>query len=244
MGVRTDSALERAALPAEGEAVPLRAAVYALVSPVLLLLAWMAFWPERYGASGTLILSTGRLAGTLALELLLAATLGLWLWRLGWRPHRTATRPFARRDLLRGAGVWLAAMLAAWASVFVWRLVEPNLTADALGTQILGRPSFAVILPLSVVNAVFEEFLWLGLGVAALQRCGTGLAAAVSICLRTLVHVYQGPLAFLAILPIGVVFTAYYLRTRRLWPVVFAHGLQDFLALAALALHDSSRGAV
>jgi membrane protease YdiL (CAAX protease family) len=229
---------------AEADRISLRVAVYALVAPVLLSLVLMVLRPERYGGAGTVRFSNSRLGSTLAVELLIVATVGLWLWHRGWRPHRTATRPFVGRDVLRGLGVWVLALLAAQVSVNLWHLAAPAATAGALRTQIFGQPSFALIIPVSVVNAVFEEFLWLGLGVAALQRFGSGLAAAVSIALRTLVHAYQGPLAVLAILPIGVVFTLYYVRTRRLWPVVIAHGLQDFLALAALALRAYVRGAV
>jgi membrane protease YdiL (CAAX protease family) len=49
-----------------------------------------------------------------------------------------------------------------------------------------------------------------------------------------LAHAYQGPLAVVTVVPIGILFTAYYLRTRRLWPVVVAHAFQDILALEIL----------
>jgi membrane protease YdiL (CAAX protease family) len=82
---------------------------------------------------------------------------------------------------------------------------------------------------------VFEELLWLGLGLAAFRRLGIVPAAAVSVGLRLLAHAYQGPLALVTVLPIGVLFTAYYIRTRRLWPIVVAHAFQDTLALSLLA---------
>jgi membrane protease YdiL (CAAX protease family) len=47
-----------------------------------------------------------------------------------------------------------------------------------------------------------------------------------------------------AILPIGVVFTGYYVRTRRIWPVVLAHGFQDLLALGYLAIGSPGSGGV
>jgi membrane protease YdiL (CAAX protease family) len=31
---------------------------------------------------------------------------------------------------------------------------------------------------------------------------------------------------------VGLVFTIFYARTQRLWPVLIAHGVLDFLALA------------
>ncbi|MGH7513118.1 MAG: CPBP family intramembrane glutamic endopeptidase [Gemmatimonadales bacterium] len=113
-----------------------------------------------------------------------------------------------------------------------------------MSTQFTGRPSLALVTALSLGNAVFEEFLWLGLGIAVLRQYSVGLACVTSIGLRTLVHAYQGPLALVAVLPLGVVFTVYYLRSQRLWPVVLAHAFQDLLVLGYLALRGSGRGAV
>jgi membrane protease YdiL (CAAX protease family) len=140
--------------------------------------------------------------------------------------------------------VWLAAVLVYWTWAIFCRVVAPESLAGALHTQIVGRPALGLVIVVSAANAVFEEFLWLALGVAALQRCGLGIAAIVSIGLRTLVHVYQGPLALVAILPLGTVFTVYYVRTRRIWPVVIAHGLQDLLSLGLIASGVAGRGGV
>jgi membrane protease YdiL (CAAX protease family) len=54
----------------------------------------------------------------------------------------------------------------------------------------------------------------------------------VSVGIRLLCHLYQGPLA-VGIVPVGLVFTWYYARTHRLWPVVIAHAISDFVALVA-----------
>jgi uncharacterized protein len=56
----------------------------------------------------------------------------------------------------------------------------------------------------------------------------------LSTALRVAVHTYQGVLSLLVILPWGIVFTVYYLRTRRLWPLILAHALQDAIALLAV----------
>lgn len=224
----------------------LRPAVIGLVTPVVLSLISMAFWPERIGAPGVLVASSWRFASTAVVELLLIVTVGGWLWHRGWRPHRTATEPFSRRDVLRGLGVWLVAYLSYVIWAIVCGLIAPDLTLTALQTQYVGRPALPVILGLSGVNAIFEEFLWLGLGVAGLRGAGVRVefAALISITLRVLVHVYQGPLALIGILPLAIVFTAYYVRTHRLWPVVVAHTFQDVLALTMIMLTASGRSAV
>jgi membrane protease YdiL (CAAX protease family) len=217
------------------EQLSLRATVVGLVTPVIISLVAMAFWSESYGRPGEMVVSTERFTRSLAIEVLLAATLGGWLWRQGWRPHRTATQPFEWRDLWRALGVWLAALMAAGIWALLCRSVAPQWVDQAERVQRVGHLSLGIIVPLSVFNAVFEELVWLGLGVAALERYGVRLAAGISIGLRTLVHVYQGPLALIGILPLGVVFTVYYVRSRRLWPVVVAHACQDVMALALIA---------
>lgn len=221
-----------------------RATTYALLTPVILSLTLMAFLPQRYGSPGVIIMSGARLASTAGTELLLAFTVGGWLVHQGWRPQRTATLAFVPRDVLRALGLWCMALIALWCSALVWRTVAPNVLADALGVQIVGRPSAGIVVLLSAINAVVEEFLWLGLGVAALRRYGLGFACIVSVALRTMLHIYQGPLALIAILPLGVVYTAYYVRTRRIWPVVLAHCLQDLLSLGLIVAGATRPGAV
>ena len=220
-----------------------RVAVAGLLIPLALMLLLSAVTgPGRDGSSRPIALSDVVLLQGLGIELLLMATIGWWLWRRGWRPLRTATFPLVQLDVVRGLVLWACAILAVgiWASLC--RAVLPNLFEVAKHTEILGGPHFALSLTYSVVNAVFEELLWLGLGFAAFRRFGTAVSITVSVALRLLAHGYQGPLALVTVLPVGIVFTLYYARSRRMWPVVVAHAFQDALALRLLATHHSSSG--
>jgi CAAX protease family protein len=213
-----------------------RVAVAGLLIPlVLMLLLSIVSGRGRDGSSGPIALSDAVLVQGLLIELLLMATVGWWLWRRGWRPLRTATFPLVQLDVIRGLALWVCAILAVgiWASLC--RAVLPNLFEVAKHTEIVGGPRFGVSLSYSIVNAVFEELLWLGLGFAAFRRFGNAVSATVSVALRLLAHGYQGPLALVTVLPVGVIFTLYYIRSKRLWPVVVAHAFQDALALSILA---------
>lgn len=117
----------------------------------------------------------------------------------------------------------------------VFSLLSPGVAVEACGRDTIHRRSSRplAIVVTSVVNPVFEEFLWLGYGVARLaDRIGLRAAAVLSILLRLGVHTYQGPWAVLGVLPLALAFTWYYGRIRRLWPVNVAHVLLDALGLA------------
>jgi membrane protease YdiL (CAAX protease family) len=213
--------------------LPERVAAVALLIPVLLtsVLPWLT---GVDGSSGPIELTERELAWGLGFELLLSAGFGLWLWRRGWRPQVSATLPFGPRDLARGMGLWVLAILsvAVWAAIC--REIMPDLITIADQTEVIGAPRPWITVPFSIFNAVFEELLWLAIGLVAFRRLGLPLAGAISVGLRVFAHAYQGPLALVTIVPIGIVFTAYYIRTRRLWPVVVAHAFQDILAFELL----------
>ena len=213
-----------------------RAATAGLLIPVALMLLLSAVAGRaRDGSSSPIALSDVVLLQGIAIELLLMATMGWWLWRRGWRPLRTATFPLVQLDVIRGLVLWACAIAAVGIWAALCRALLPNLFEVAKHTEIVGGPRFVVSLSYSVVNAVFEELLWLGLGFAAFRRWGIAVSAAISVALRLAAHGYQGPLALVTVLPVGIIFTLYYVRTRRMWPVVVAHAFQDTLALSILA---------
>ncbi len=211
-----------------------RKAAIGLLIPVLLMAGATAA-NTADGSASPIAITNAELVGGLVIELVLAGTIGIWLWRSGWRPHRQATLPFEPQDLVRALGLWVGAILSVACWALVCRLLWPNLLAISEQTEIVGAPHVLVSLAFSVFNAVFEELLWLALGIAAFRRFGLATAATISVALRLLAHAYQGPLALVTILPVGIVFTVYYIRSRRLWPIVIAHAFQDVLALSFLA---------
>ena len=84
----------------------------------------------------------------------------------------------------------------------------------------------------SIVNALFEEAFLTGYVLRELLAFGASLAVGVTVLIRALAHVYQGPLGTFSVICIGVVFATYYWRKRQLWPVVFAHFVADFAGFA------------
>lgn len=81
----------------------------------------------------------------------------------------------------------------------------------------------------AMVNGSFEEIFLLGVLVCGLRHHGLSIAVGLPLLVRLLYHLYQGPAGVVSILVVGLILTAYYLRSGRLWPVVFAHILADIV---------------
>ncbi len=93
---------------------------------------------------------------------------------------------------------------------------------------------FGLVIAISIVNPLFEEFFVSGYLITTLKQWkDPWFAINVSVTVRLLYHLYQGPHGVVAIIPLGFVFAQWYNRTGRLWPLVIAHALFDFTGLAA-----------
>lgn len=161
-----------------------------------------------------------------ALALLLLAGHGRGLLaRLGL----DLARPW--RDL--GAGAALAAVIGVPG-------LGVYLLGRTLGLTVQINPSglepywWAVpVLVLSAVqNALLEEVVAVGYLTDRLTRLRWTLPAVVatSALLRGAYHLYQGPGMAAGNVAMGVVLTVWYLRTRRLMPLVVAHTLLDVVS--------------
>lgn len=89
--------------------------------------------------------------------------------------------------------------------------------------------SLEVIVPSAMVNGAFEEIFLLGFLMRGLRHYGSSTAIGASLLVRVLYHLYQGPMGAVSVLAVGSVLSLYYLRTERLFPVVFAHVLADVI---------------
>jgi membrane protease YdiL (CAAX protease family) len=85
----------------------------------------------------------------------------------------------------------------------------------------------------SVVNAIAEELFVAGYIITALYpRRGMWVAINVSIIVRLLYHLYQGPIGVLTAVPMGLLYGYLYSRTRQLWPLIVAHVLLVLVSLS------------
>jgi hypothetical protein len=82
-----------------------------------------------------------------------------------------------------------------------------------------------------VVNSIFEELAVTGYIVTALSSDGPALAITASALVRFLYHLYHGPIASLAILPLGLLFAMAFWRWRNALPLISAHTIANVISL-------------
>ena len=90
-----------------------------------------------------------------------------------------------------------------------------------------------------LLNPFHEELIVRGFLITEMEHSykSTGLAVFVSVFLQSSYHLYQGLPAALIHASTFLLFSIYFVRTRRILPVVMAHMFLDVSALALYARH-------
>jgi len=95
-----------------------------------------------------------------------------------------------------------------------------------------------VLVLAALQNGVLEEIVVVGYLVNRLEQLGwrTGAIVATSAALRGSYHLYQGFGGFVGNAVMGVVFAVFFVRLRRVGPLVLAHTVLDTVAFVGYAL--------
>jgi len=149
-----------------------------------------------------------------------------------WPLQRLSMLPTPQGTLV-GLGLAAAAYVAYAFALLIAAGVSSQIAEQAASTTIVAPGlGLGVIVAVSIVNPIFEEVFVCGYVVSSLKEDrGFWTAVNVSIAIRLAYHLYQGQIGVLSIVPAGFIFAYWYARTGRLWPVIAAHGIFDFLGL-------------
>jgi membrane protease YdiL (CAAX protease family) len=165
-------------------------------------------------------------------ELIVLAVLVTFLHLRGWTIERIGIR-ITLRDTLIGFVFLLVAELIGMGALVLIEPISPRLAGmiesagNASGT--LGILSVAAF---AIVNPLFEETFVTGYVIAALRgRSAPWTAINVSVAIRLLYHLYQGPAAAIGIVPFGLILAYWYARSGRLWPAITAHAAANLIDL-------------
>ena len=164
-------------------------------------------------------------------EIVIFLVIASYLWLRGWKTYHFQIYS-SLKSTLAGFGLFVAGHLCYYVvCIFLYPLIM-RFYSDGIENMFHVSASLPTIVALSVVNPVFEEVFVLGYVIKALEgRTSVYTALNISIGIRLLYHLYQGPIAIASILPIGILFGWFYSKYRNLWPPIFAHGLMDFISL-------------
>lgn len=170
--------------------------------------------------------SEGEIFGLVVFELTLGS---IALYVLASRGFDIAS--FYPHPSLAGAaaGVLLAAVAAGAASaatsVIDWQLYSEPLER-LMGGASIGLPALVL---LGVVNGAYEEIFLLAFLVRGLRGYGLSVALGISLLVRVLYHLYQGPAGAIYVGTFGLVLSLFYVASGRLFPAVLAHAMWDII---------------
>lgn len=177
----------------------------------------------------------------LALQLCSAAVLFGWgflgLYLLGIRLPK-----LSRKDWLHGAG--LAALIGLPGLGFYLTAVQLGLSKQVIPSELSSWWEAPVLLLYSGANAFGEEIvvvLWL---ITRLKQLGvsTYTTLGISAVLRGSYHLYQGISAGFGNIIMGIIFSGYFLKTGKIWPLVLGHFLIDAVAFVGYAILGDKLG--
>ena len=155
------------------------------------------------------------------------------------RPRRTLGLGLDRPvfDLGWGFGLAAAIGLPGLLLVYVATTIGAgvHIVPAALGPEWWSVP---VLVLSAIENAVLEEVIVVGYLITRLQGFGWRLPAviAASAVLRGSYHLYQGFGGFVGNVVMGIVFALFFLRVKRVTPLIVAHSLLDIVAFVGYTL--------
>lgn len=171
------------------------------------------------------------LLSVLITELLQFAFLAWFLYLRGWTPEKFGLRVTVRTTV---GGVLLAlGTLALMVFVQVVGSVGLDMAAaQKLYPKVAPQLDLQLVFFTSVVNGAYEELFVAGYVITVLASVrGIWTAVNVSTGVRLLYHLYQGTLGVITIVPMGLLYAYVFVRTKQLWPLIFAHILIDIFGL-------------
>ena len=146
-----------------------------------------------------------------------------------------------RSDL--GWGIALAAAIGIPGLLLVYVAARLGLNAQIVAAAL--QPvwwAVPVLILKAVENAVLEEVIVVGYLMTRLRQLGmrTWHVVLISAVLRGSYHLYQGFGAFVGNALMGVVFALFFLRYKRVMPLIVAHTLLDVVAFVGYTVLPDS----
>jgi len=181
------------------------------------------------------------LSNAIFVEVLGLALLGYVLYRQG-RSFREIGMAFRLRDLVDSFILLVLIWLGRNAFCYLLYYGYYHFTGEVLDLSFktpatVSLHHLGLTLLLLCINPFFEELIVRGYTISEILRLGRSpfFAVMISVLLQTSYHLYYGLVVSLTLVPVFLVFSIYFLRTKRIFPVILAHGYLDLLGVAFIA---------
>jgi membrane protease YdiL (CAAX protease family) len=163
------------------------------------------------------------------------------LWKRG-SDLRALGKPMEGMDIARGIVIWAVvyatAAVAAVAYSMIYRHIRDHSPNGSDVVAILGSRFHVLLILFLFLNPWFEELIVRGFLMTELtQLTNARVAVLASTLVQASYHVYQGTSGLVQLVPIFLLLSIYYARTRRLFPVIVAHTLLDYMPVLWYVSH-------
>lgn len=161
----------------------------------------------------------------IALEVITGGTALIILRSRGWTTKNFHFQITTTQTFL-GVIVSVIDCLFYWSTEFALKtfsaLPSPNL--------IIGNISLTTAIATALVNPLYEEFFVVAYTIERMEKAhGRYFAIALSAFVRFSYHLYQGPTSIWIFL-MGLLHAFIYTKWRKIWPLVIAHAILNFMA--------------
>lgn len=177
----------------------------------------------------TLLFDDRRLYTIVALELICGAVAILILRARGWK-LRDFGLQVSMPLTIGGVALYIVATTIIAGINLLFIAIAGSDPGDA--TTPVVRATWPAVLLLLAIDPLYEETFEVAYNVRATEQNGMAFGVTLSAVIRLVCHAYQGPIAPLTILPLGIIFALVYWKWRRVWPLAVAHGVAGWFALA------------
>ena len=147
------------------------------------------------------------------------------------------------RDTLAGFALFVGSMIAYYLLWYVaWAVMQSTAGSSPAraDTSMISGPAsrwqFLLLIAMSFANGAAEEISMRAYLITRLEELlGTRPALILSMLAFASYHTYQGVTGALSAALIGTIYGLYFLRFRRLWPLILAHCIQDIISIAMVS---------
>lgn len=163
---------------------------------------------------------------TIVMELIFGGIAFLILYVRGFAIYTLYPTP-SLAGIAVGIATYLVSVGAVWIFTAPFVASQGAQPIDSMVAQ--ASVSLPTVVLLALINGAYEEIFLLGFLLRGLRGYGLSIAMGVSLLVRVLYHLYQGPIGAVSILAFGLVLSLNYVRTGSLFTAVFAHVVADII---------------